>query len=169
VSEPFLGEIRCFGFGFAPVGWAQCNGQLLSISQNTALFALIGTYYGGNGQTNFALPDLRGRGGIHVGQGPGLSPYVQGQLGGVEAESLLVNQLPSHSHTVNANNSPSTATRPAGAVLARGGAYAAASDGTTMAPDSIAPTGGGQPINVLQPYLVLNYCIALTGIFPSQN
>jgi microcystin-dependent protein len=172
MAEPFLGEIRMFGFNFAPQGWAMCNGQLLPISQNTALFALIGTFYGGNGTTNFALPNLQSSVAIHQGQGPGLSPYEIGQSGGTENVTLLQGQMPEHTHVVNASQSPGTGTRPAGAVLARATAdiYAAAADGsTTMNAGTIGSAGGGQPHSNIQPYLTVNFCIALQGIFPSRN
>lgn len=173
MSEPFIGEIRAFGFNFAPRGWATCDGQLLGISPNTALFSLLGTTYGGNGQTTFALPDLRGRVPIHAGQGPGLSPYTQGQVGGTEAVTLGTGELPAHSHGVRAA-SQANSIRPLNAVLAPVASsgfstYASATDGTPMNPDMVAPTGGGQPHANVQPYLVLNYCIALEGIFPARN
>jgi microcystin-dependent protein len=171
MADPFIGEIRTFGFNFAPRGWAMCNGQLLPINQNQALFALLGTTYGGNGQTTFALPDLQGRVGIHVGQGPGLSPYVLGQEAGTETVTLTQNQMPQHSHVVQANAAPATGSRPGGAVLARTSdqIYASAGDGTTMNQAMIGNAGGSQPFGVLQPYLTLNFCIALQGIFPSRN
>jgi microcystin-dependent protein len=160
-----------FGFNFAPQGWAMCNGQLLPISQNTALFSLLGTQYGGNGVTTFALPDLRGRVAIHAGQGPGLSSYVQGEVTGGESVTLTQNEMPQHNHQVVANAAPATATRPGGEVLARTGAdvYADSPDGTTMNPAMISQSGGGQPHNNLQPLLVINFGIALQGIFPSRN
>jgi microcystin-dependent protein len=171
MSEPFLGEIRTFGFNFAPRGWAFCNGQLLSISQNTALFSLLGTFYGGNGQTTFALPDLQGRVGIHQGQGPGLSPYELGEVSGSETVTLTSAQMPTHSHQVVANATTATSGRTAGNVPARtsGNSYAAAPDGTDMNAGMIGTTGGSQPHTNLQPFLVLNFCIALQGIFPSRN
>ena len=171
MSEPFLGEIRAVGFNFAPVGWAMCNGQLLSIAQNTALFSLLGTTYGGNGTTTFALPDLRGRVGIHQGQGPGLSPYVIGQVAGTETVTLIAQQMPQHNHVVNASGAAGTATRPTTAVLAKttAPAYAPASDGTVMAANMIGTAGGNQPHSNIQPYLAVNFIIALEGIFPSRN
>jgi microcystin-dependent protein len=171
MSEPFLGEIRIFGFNFAPQGWAFCDGQLMSISQNTALFSLLGTFYGGNGIQTFALPDLRGRVSIHQGQGPGLSSYVIGQTGGTENTTLNTNQMPQHNHAAVANASPATTGRPDGAVPARAAAdiYAPAPDGTAMNAGHIGNTGGSQPFNNLQPYLTVNFCIALQGIFPSRN
>ncbi|HXW79649.1 MAG TPA: tail fiber protein [Acidimicrobiales bacterium] len=173
MADPFLGEIRVFGFNFAPVGWAQCNGQQMAISQNTALFALLGTQYGGNGTTTFNLPDLRSRVPLNQGQGLGLSNYVIGQQGGGENVGLQLNNMPAHNHTVTpgANDSAATATRPGGAVLARTSAaiYASASDGTTMASATTSTSGSNVPFSVIQPYLALNFCIALQGIFPSRG
>jgi microcystin-dependent protein len=169
VSEPFLGEIRLFPYNFAPRGWAFCQGQILAIAQNTALFSLLGTTYGGNGQTTFALPDLRGRVAVSSGQGPGLSSYTLGEVIGTETVTLTQNQMPMHSHLVNVNGGGATTTRAPGAVLASGGSYAAAPDGNTLNPQSIAGSGGNQPFQVIQPLLTLNYCIALEGIFPSRN
>lgn len=172
MADPFLGEIRLFGFNFAPVGWAMCQGQLLPISQNTALFSLLGTSYGGNGTTTFALPDLRSRVPLSMGQGAGLSNYVIGQAGGNENVTLLASQLPAHSHSVNASSTAAAADRPAGAVLGHAGVntYAAGPDGATvMNAGMIANTGGSQPHSNLQPFLTLNFCIALQGIYPSRN
>ncbi len=177
MAEPFLGEIRIFSGNYAPTGWALCDGQLLPISQNTALFPILGTTYGGNGVSTFALPDLRGRVVVSFGQGPGLSPYQQGQVGGAESSTLTTAQMPSHSHSVGASETPTTAD-PKGAVPAKNvGAqpgssvhtYAATPDGTTMNSAMIGATGGGHPVSVLQPYLVVNYIIALQGIYPSRN
>jgi len=165
--------IRLFPYNFAPRGFAYCNGQLLPIAQNTALFSLLGTTYGGNGQTTFALPDLRGRVALSSGQGPGLSNYDLGQFGGEETVTLTNVEVPVHNHLVVAHNSNGAYARPQGRVPGRlsGGTtgYAAASNGATMAPATITPTGGGQPHTNVQPYLTLNYCIALEGIFPSRN
>jgi microcystin-dependent protein len=171
VSEPFLGEIRMFGFNFAPQGWAMCNGQLLPIDQNTALFSLLGTQYGGDGQSTFALPDLQSRVAIHQGQGAGLSPYVMGQAGGVEATTISQGQMPAHNHLVQATNHLAKNEKPTGMVLAHPSTavYGATSDGTTMNPAMITNTGGNQPVSEIQPYLVVNFCIALQGIFPSRN
>jgi microcystin-dependent protein len=168
VSTPFLGEIRLFPYNFAPRGWAFCNGQILSIAQNTALFALLGTTYGGNGQTTFALPDLRGRVANSSGQGPGLSSYSLGQVGGTETVTLTQQEIPSHNHQVNSTNADATSSRPGGNVPSAGGGYAGAAS-NTMAPNMIGNTGGNQPHTNVQPYLTLNYCIALEGIFPSRN
>lgn len=173
MSNPYLGEIRMVGFNFAPVGWAFCNGQLMSISQNTALFSLLGTTYGGNGTTTFALPDLRGRVPVHFGQGPGLSNYAQGQTGGVESLALLANQLPSHNHTVNCSTTGGTQAGPSGgypAVESTGTSldYAVSSN-NTMNPAMIGNAGSGLPHENRQPFLCVNFIIALQGIFPSRN
>ncbi len=175
MSEPFIGEIRFFGFNFAPRGWAMCSGQTLSISQNTALFSLLGTMYGGNGQTTFALPDLRGRVAIHVGQGPGLQNYTQGEMSGEETHTLIATEMPAHTHSITASSAIGTQSSPAGAVIAgsdpsRGSAHFAPDNpDSTLAAQTISAAGGSQPHNNLQPYLVGNYCIALEGIFPSRN
>ncbi len=173
MAEPYLGEIRLFGFNFAPSGWAVCDGQLLAISQYSALFALLGTFYGGNGTTNFALPDLRGRVAINQGQGAGLSNYVIGQAGGAQSVTLIESQMPVHTHTVEASAVKGTLESPEGAVPGRNKEekdYDAAPDGTTtMNAGMIGAAGGNEPFGVLQPFLVMNYCIALAGIFPSRN
>lgn len=168
--DPFVGELRCFGFSFAPVGWAQCQGQLLPINSNTALFSLLGTTYGGNGQTTFGLPDLRGRIAMGMGQGPGLAGYTEGQQGGTETVTLAAAQLPAHNHSVAAS-STATAKSPAGALpayTADGSTYGTTAD-LAMSPTMVGGGGGNQPHNNLQPYLVLNWCIALQGIFPSRS
>jgi len=170
MSDPFLGEIRMCSFGFAPKGWAMCNGQILPINQNQALFSLLGTMYGGNGQTTFGLPDLRGRSPRHSGS---QSPW--GERAGAEMVTLNLVQLPGHQHGINGTGDLANANAPGLALPAakgRGGSnrYAAAgSSDTLMHPASIAPSGGGQPHNNLQPYAVLNFCIAIQGIFPSRN
>ena len=169
MSEPFLGEIRILGFNFAPRGWAMCAGQILSIAQNTALFSLLGTTYGGNGTQTFALPDLRGRVPLSVGQGPGLSNYDQGEVSGTETVTLTTGQMPGHGHLAGASNGAASATRPNGNFPAGGGAYAAASDGSTLNAAFVQSAGGSQPHSNLQPLLVLNFCIALQGIFPSPT
>ncbi|MDB6053818.1 MAG: phage tail collar domain protein [Verrucomicrobiales bacterium] len=174
MATPFIGEITLFAGNFAPRGWAFCNGQLLSISQNTALFSILGTTYGGNGQTTFALPDLRGRVPIHPGQGPGLSNYNLGQLGGTENVTLSTTQLPPHNHPVNAVASGGNQASPVGnlpAVESTGTSKDFSNAATTgqMSPGMIANTGGGSPVPVLQPYGCVNYIIALQGIFPSRN
>jgi microcystin-dependent protein len=173
MSEPYLGMIIIVPYNFSPRGWAFCNGQILPIAQNTALFSLLGTTFGGNGQTTFALPDLRGRVSNSSGQGPGLSSYDLGQVGGTESTTLTVNQMPTHNHIVNATGGDGTASKPEGKFLANSGSsliYSdTISDPVTLAVTSISNTGGNQPFGILQPYLTLNYCIALEGIFPSRN
>ena len=167
--DPFIGELRCFGFNFAPVGWALCNGQLLAIQSNTALFSLLGTMYGGNGQTTFALPDLRGRTSLAFGQGPGLTNRTQGELGGNETVTLTSATIPAHSHTVAASSTP-TSKNPSGAfpsVTAAGSSYGTPGD-LQMNAGMIAGGGSGQPHENMQPYLVLNWCIALEGVYPSR-
>ena len=171
MSEPFIGELRLFGFNFNPKGWATCAGQILSISQNTALFALLGTTYGGNGQTTFALPDLRGRVPISQGQGPGLSNYSIGQVGGTETVTLTSVNLPAHTHQVRATTEDANSAQPGNNLPAAvgAGAYGSQAADTTMSAAMIAPAGNNQPFNNVQPYLTLNWCIALEGIFPSRN
>jgi microcystin-dependent protein len=174
MSEPFLGEIRVLGFQFTPRGWAGCDGQLLSIAQNSALFSLLGTTYGGDGRTTFALPDLRGRTPIHQGQGQGLSPYSMGQNGGSESHTLTANEMPQHSHALAATNAGGNQQSPQGTFIATDAAgntagFSSSAPTVAMHPASITATGGSQPHNNLQPYLTVNFCIALQGIFPSRN
>jgi microcystin-dependent protein len=173
MSEPFLGQINIFPYNFAPRGWAFCNGQLLSIAQNTALFSLLGTTFGGNGQTTFALPDMRGRVANGSGQGPGLSSYDLGQVGGVENETLTILNLPGHTHPYvpTANEADGTTKEPLNAFLAKAGTnvYGASTDGTPMGAQNTGNAGGNQPFSPIQPYLTLNFCIATEGIFPSRN
>jgi microcystin-dependent protein len=173
MSEPFLGMIIIVPYNFAPRGWAFCNGQILPIAQNTALFSLLGTTYGGNGQTTFALPDLRGRWPNSSGQGPGLSSYDLGQVGGTESTTMTINQMPAHNHN---STTPATAADgnsidpAAGAVFGAGQSiYKVGAATIQMSPTPTSLTGGSQPFSILQPYLTLNYCIALEGIFPSRN
>jgi microcystin-dependent protein len=169
--EPFVGEIRYVAFNFAPRGWAQCNGQIMSIAQNTALFSLLGTYYGGNGQTTFALPDMRGRVPVHMGQGPGLSNYDLAQTGGTEATTLTVNQLASHSHPLGASSAEAGAVSPSGNLLGtkqRVPLYNGGLPDVAMSGNAIGPVGGNQPFSQLQPYNTLNCIIALEGIYPSR-
>lgn len=176
-TEPFIGEIMIGGFNFAPRGWALCNGQIMGIAQNTALFSILGTTYGGNGQTTFNLPDLRGRAILGVGQGPGLSDYSLGETGGSEIVTLLQTEMPAHNHAVQTNNGDGTLGTPVNNFFAGPGAdrdlfwYNPATSGTTpnMNPAAVALAGGGQPHNNMMPYQVLNYCIAMQGIFPSRN
>lgn len=171
MSEPFIAEVRIFGFNFAPRGWAFCNGQLLPISQNTALFSLLGTNYGGNGTTNFALPNLQGRTPISPGQGPGLSNRTLGEQAGSESVTLTAAQIPSHTHQLNATT-PATTGTPGNAVTlaATAGArvYRAATNLVAMSAP-LSSGGGGQPHENRQPYLGLNFVIALQGVFPSRN
>jgi microcystin-dependent protein len=169
MSQPFLGQIILVPYNFAPQGWALCNGQLLSIAQNTALFSLLGTSFGGDGQTTFALPDLRGRVPISSGQAPGLQNYNLGQVGGEETVTLTGNQVGAHSHLVNVNSNHFNSKEPGNNFLAEGGHFQSAADGSTMNPGMIANGGGSQPHDNMQPYLGLNYCIALQGIFPSRS
>ena len=174
MANPYLGEIRMVGFNFAPVGWALCNGQLLSISQNTALFSLLGTTYGGNGTTTFALPDLRGRVPVHAGQGPGLSNYTLGQLSGAENTTLLISNMPTHNHLVNCNSNGGTQATPGSGLLAvestgTSSNYTNASPDSTMSPTMVGNAGGSLPFSNIQPYLCVNFIIALSGIFPSRN
>jgi microcystin-dependent protein len=191
-SQPFLGEICTFGFNFCPVGYLPADGTLLPINQNQALFALLGTIYGGNGFNTFALPDLRGRSPIGVGQGPGLNPFFQGQVGGAETTLLTTANLPSHSHgatttvtvdtVINASNSNGTTTIPTGKVWAnsssRDNIYGSSQSSlmatgavtsTATATTTITPTGSGVPVNSRSPFLALSYCIAVQGIFPARQ
>lgn len=172
MSDQFLAEIRVFPFNFAPRGWAQCNGQILPISQNTALFSLLGTYYGGNGTSNFALPNFQGSVPIHQGTGPGLSPYELGEAGGSTTVTLLANEVPAHGHGFSGDpTAKKEVTNVANAAPAGAGspAYSTAPPNTTMSPAMLGPAGGNQPHENMQPYLTLNFCIATTGIFPSRN
>ncbi|MBA4175048.1 MAG: phage tail protein [Leptothrix sp. (in: Bacteria)] len=174
MSEPFIGEIRPFGFNFAPVGWAQCDGQLLSIAQYSALFSLLGTTYGGDGQSTFGLPDLRGRAPVHPGNGPGLPPVSQGEVGGAETVTLLPQHLPPHGHTTRASADLAAGTSPAGNLMGakgRGGVdvYAAPTNLTALAPGAVSSAGSSQAHDNMQPSLVVNFCIALEGIYPSRN
>ena len=169
MSEPFLGQISIFVFNFAPRGWAFCNGQILPIAQNTALFSLLGTTYGGNGQTTFALPNLMSRVPVHFGQGPGLSSYALGQTSGSETVTLTSSQMPAHNHLASVTGAGAGASRPGGNFPSGGGAYATASDGGTFNAAFIQNAGGGQPHANIQPYLALNFCIAIEGIYPSRN
>ncbi len=174
MSEPFLGQIKMFGGNFAPRGWAFCNGQLLPIAQNTALFSLLGTTYGGDGRTTFGVPDLRGRASMHPGRGPGLSTYRLGQRGGAEHITLNVNEIPSHNHSVEANSDPGNVASPVNAIP--GAEVAGPVDIWTtnakngdMKASTIQNTGGSQQHENRQPFLGVHYIIALAGVYPSRN
>jgi microcystin-dependent protein len=174
MADPFVAEIRIFPFNFAPTGWAWCDGQLLPLSQNTALFSLLGTTYGGNGKSNFALPDLQGNAPMHPGQGPGLSLHDLGETGGSETVALLESEIPAHSHAMRVHdldlgelNAPAAVRSLAKS--ANASAYGAAANLVTMAPEALAPAGGDQPHNNLQPYLTFHFCIALQGVFPPRT
>ena len=180
MSEPFLGQITAFPYSFPPNGWADCAGQLLPIQQYTALFSLLGTNYGGNGQTNFALPNLQGR--VPVGQGsqPGGSTYSIGEASGEETVTLSAATMPGHSHGVSATTVHGTVNAPAGQLLSaaqqgagptatRGNIYNTAAPDTSLTTASVSPAGGNQPHNNLQPFLTLRYCIALQGVFPPRS
>jgi microcystin-dependent protein len=175
VSNPFLAEIRILPFGFAPVGWAQCNGQLMPISQNTALFSLLGTTFGGDGRSNFALPNLQGSAPMAPGQGSGLSLHDLGETGGETAVTLLQTEVPSHTHSLQADPRPATLNNPSSQnSLARSSPdiYKTPSGAATpqpLAPNALSASGGNLPHNNLQPYLTLNFCIALQGIYPARS
>ncbi|MEW5848834.1 MAG: tail fiber protein [Myxococcota bacterium] len=168
--EGYIGEIRLFAGNFAPQSWAFCMGQILPIAQNTALFSILGTTYGGNGQTTFALPDLRGRTAIGAGQGAGLSDYNLGQLGGAESVTLLTSELPAHTHQVSASSQAAAAAEPTNAFLAAAGSNVYSNTpNTTMNAAMVGVTGSSQPHNNMPPYLALNYIICMFGIYPSRN
>lgn len=174
MAEPFIGQIMMAGFNFAPRGWALCNGQLMSIAQNTALFSLLGTYYGGDGRVTFALPNLQGRATVHQGQGPGLSPYVIGEESGEQNVTLISTEMPMHTHGANAVSGAGDKPSPIGNFWAgeAGGitfTYATGPANTTMNVMAIGLAGGSQPHNNQQPFLGLTFVIALEGIFPSRN
>jgi microcystin-dependent protein len=172
MSEPFVGEIRMFAGNFAPRGWAYCDGQLLAVSQNDALFSLFGTIYGGDGRTTFGLPDLRGRIPIHAGQGPGLSPRPLGQKAGAERVSPAVNQLPSHGHVQQATGDDAETQDPTGALYAKTASetlYRADGVVTSMQAQSVADTGGSQSHDNVMPFLCVHFIVALFGIYPSRH
>ena len=172
MADPFVAEIRIFPFNFAPRGWAWCDGQLMPLSQNTALFSLLGTTYGGDGKSNFALPDIQGRAVMHPGQGPGLSLHDLGETGGSETVTLLESEIPAHSHAMNASQADATERSPGGQLLATGigiSQYQTPASQTALAPSAVAPAGGDQPHNNLQPYLTLYFCSALQGVFPPRG
>ncbi|HEV2882780.1 MAG TPA: tail fiber protein [Pyrinomonadaceae bacterium] len=172
MADPFVAEIRILPFTFAPKGWAFCDGQLLPLSQNTALFSLLGTTYGGNGKSNFALPDLQGRAAMHPGQGPGLSLHDLGETGGSETVTLLESEIPAHTHTVLSSLSDAIERVPTGQLFATGiaiGQYAAPGALVQLSQNAVTPAGGDQPHNNMMPYLTLNFCIALQGVFPPRG
>lgn len=170
MADPFVAEIRIFPFNFAPRGWAWCDGQLLPLSQNTALFSLLGTTYGGNGQSNFALPDLQGRVPMHPGQGPGLSLHDLGEVGGDETVSLLESEIPSHTHALRGSDGRGDGTSPGGAAYGAGtDLYTNTAATVTLAGTMLAPAGGDAPHNNLMPYLTFYFCIALQGVFPPRT
>ena len=184
MSDQFLAEIRIFPFNFAPIGWAQCNGQILAISQNAALFSLLGTNYGGNGTSTFALPNFQGAVPVNQGQGPGLTVYDVGQTGGSTNVTLLQNDIALHTHLVNADQDPATTGSPAGQIYMRGqwgtaapnkggiSLYSTLATSDTLSsfsPLALGAAGGNLPHNNLMPYLALNFCIAMSGIFPPRS
>lgn len=173
MADPFVAEIRIFPFNFAPKGWAFCDGQLLPLSQNTALFSLLGTTYGGNGKSNFALPNLQGRAAMHPGQGPGLSLHDLGETGGSDTVSLLESEMPSHSHQLRADvldpADTNVVSSNASFALSTGGMLYQSSGNATASDQALAPAGGDQPHNNMMPYLTLNFCIALQGVFPPRT
>jgi microcystin-dependent protein len=173
VSDPFLAEIRIYPFNFPPRGWAFCDGQLLSISQNTALFSLLGTTYGGDGRSTFALPDFQGRAPMHPGQGPGLSLHDLGESGGSVTVTLLQSELPGHTHALQADvldpADTNVVSPNASFALSTGGTLYQPAAGVTLADSALPPAGSNAPHNNLQPYLTLNFCIALQGIYPPRT
>jgi microcystin-dependent protein len=176
MADPFVAEIRIFPFNFAPRGWAWCDGQLMPLSQNTALFSLLGTTYGGNGKSNFALPDLQGRAPMHPGQGPGLSLHDLGETGGSETVTLLESEIPAHAHGIfastNAADEEGTKQPAGGMPGAQQGSnqlYTALASAVSFSDQALAPAGGDQPHNNLQPFLTFYFCIALQGVFPPRT
>jgi microcystin-dependent protein len=180
MAAPFVAEVRIWACNFAPTGWALCAGQLLPISQNTALFSLIGTFYGGDGKSTFALPNFQGNVPIHQGQGPGLSEYFLGEQGGSQTVTLINTEIPSHSHSLNADNGFGSGADPTNNLYEAGQwsappntgtvpAYTSAAPNTQLGPQAIAPAGGSNPHNNMMPYLTLNFTIALQGIYPARN
>ncbi|WP_029057668.1 phage tail protein [Stappia stellulata] len=172
MSEPFVGEIRMFAGNFAPRGWAFCDGQLLAVSQNDALFSLLGTIYGGDGRTTFGLPDMRGRIPLHAGHGPGLSERRLGSRGGAEKVTLTANQMPSHTHPMQASTTVANSDSPQGRVSgqsASGNLYTEGAPTTAMSPQAVTNTGGSRSHTNLMPFLCVNFIIALFGIYPSRH
>ncbi len=170
MADPFVAEIRIVPFNFAPRGWAFCDGQILPLSQNTALFSLLGTTYGGNGQSTFALPNLQGSAAMHPGQGPGLSLHDLGETGGSQTVSLLQSEIPAHAHTAFASPFPATTNNAAGQYWGRVSRfYAPPATAVPMSPQAIAPVGGSLPHPNMQPFLTLSFIIALQGVFPPRT
>jgi microcystin-dependent protein len=170
MSDQFVAEIRIFPFNFPPTGWAFCEGQLMPISQNTALFSLLGTVYGGDGKSTFGLPDMQSNAPMQQGQGQGLSLRDLGEMSGVESVTLLISETPVHNHILQTSDDDANNADPAGRYYGRGNpVYVAPSALNTMAPEVISPIGGGLPHNNMQPYLTLNFCIALQGIYPQRS
>jgi microcystin-dependent protein len=171
MSEPFLAEVRVMGFNFAPRGWAFCDGQILPINQNQSLYSLLGTTYGGDGRTSFALPDLRGRTPIHTGRSNGGGDHTLGQKSGEETHTLAANEMPQHTHSLKGSSSPAASNEPSGRVVGdnQGLIYHAFATPTPMAPNAVTHVGGGQAHENMQPYIAVNFCIALRGLFPSRN
>jgi microcystin-dependent protein len=173
MTDPFVAEIRMFPFNFAPKGWAWCNGQLMPLSQNTALFSLLGTTYGGDGKSTFALPDLQGSAPMHPGQGAGLSLYDLGQIGGSETVTLLESEIPAHTHQLRAqtvdNADVSLVSQTASLAPSTGGTLYQPTADTQLAPSAVAPVGGDFPHNNMQPYLTTYFCLALQGVFPPRS
>jgi microcystin-dependent protein len=171
--DPFVAEIRIFPFNFAPKGWAFCDGQILPLSQNTALFSLLGTTYGGDGKSNFALPNMQGNAPMHPGQGPGLSLHDLGETGGSETVSLLESEIPSHSHQLRADildiADTNVVSANASFALSSGGTLYQAASNAQLSGQALTPAGGDQPHNNMQPYLTLNFCIALQGVYPPRT
>jgi microcystin-dependent protein len=174
MADPFVAEIRIFPFNFAPKGWAWCNGQLMPISQNTALFSLLGTTYGGDGKSTFALPDMQGNAPMHPGQGPGLSLHDLGEIGGSETVALLESEIPAHSHSLKANTTTATKSLPTGNSFSKGASMTpyqlpAGAALVNMSDQAITPAGGNQPHNNMMPYLTFYFNIALQGVFPPRS
>ena len=170
--DPFVAEIRIFPFNFAPKGWAFCDGQILPLSQNTALFSLLGTTYGGDGKSNFALPNMQGNAPMHPGQGPGLSLHDLGETGGSDTVSLLESEIPAHTHGFQVSGADALTGSPAGQLFGSGvgiGMYAVPGALVQLSGNALAPAGGDQPHNNMQPYLTLNFCIALQGVYPPRT
>jgi microcystin-dependent protein len=172
MADPFVAEVRIFGFNFAPTGWALCDGQILPLSQNTALFSLLGTTYGGDGKSTFALPDLKGSAVVAAGQGPGLSERLEGFTGGSQAVTLLESEIPAHNHQMRASFDIGTENKPDNNYVAQGQGIrlydTSAPPSTTLAPQGTTPTGGSLPHNNMMRSLTLNFCIALQGVFPPR-